>query len=318
MRVLIASKISRRHVERLEAIGIELKKEVQVVWAEEKDRIKREIVDAEAFVTWWSTFDPAYVAAARGLRWVQTLTAGVDNFLIPEIIDQGILLTSCKGIHGIPMSEHMFGMLLGYTRGLYQLRAGQQQKSWARPRVEELYDKTLVILGLGSIGQEVAKRAKAFGMQVIGVKRTPADEENVDKVYCTEQLMDVLARGDVVISILPYTEETYHLIGDAQFAQMKSDAIFMNFGRGDVVDEEALVRALQAKEIRAALLDVFENEPLAAASPLWEMDNVYISPHMSALSNRYMERAMEIIAQNLRAYLKGQPLQNQVDFQKGY
>lgn len=318
MKLLIASKVSPRHIENLQAIAREVGREIEVVFTDEKEEIKREIADAEAFVTWWSTFDPAYVSFAHELKWVQTLTAGVDNFLIPEIIDRKMILTSAKGIHGIPMSEHMFGMLLGYTRGLYQLREGQKEKSWDKPRVEELYGKTLVILGLGNIGRELAKRAKAFGMQVIGVKRTPEKEEHVDQVYGPEQLLTALGQGDVVVSILPYTPETYHWISDAQFAAMQSDAIFMSFGRGDVVDEAAMIRALQNKQIRAAILDVFEHEPLSQDSPLWEMENVYISPHMSALSNHYMERAMEIIGENLRAYLTGKPMRNVVDFAKGY
>lgn len=318
VKFLIASKVSPHHVERLESIGKEAGVEVQVICSDEKETIQREIADADAFVTWWSTFHPEYITYAKQLRWIQTLTAGVDNFLIPEILDRGILLTSCKGIHGIPMSEHMMGMLLGVTRGLYAIRENQKNKSWDRPRIEELYGKTLVILGLGHIGRDLAKRANAFGMRVVGVKRTPSSEEFVDKVYGSDDMMTAIAEGDVVVSILPYTPDTYHLIGRDHFARMKSNAIFMSFGRGDVVDENALIAALQQKQIRAAILDVFEEEPLAPTSPLWEMENVYISPHTSALSTYYMERAMEIIGHNLRAYLTGQPLRNVVDVAKGY
>lgn len=318
MKFLIASKVSPHHVERLESIGKETGKELQVVCTDDKEMIRREIADAEGFVTWWSTFDPGYISHAKRLQWIQTLTAGVDNFLIPEILDRGIRLTSCKGIHGIPMSEHMMGMLLGLTRGLYNIRENQKHKSWDRPRIDELFGKTLVILGLGHIGRELAKRASAFGMRVVGVKRTPTPEEYVETVYGSDELLTAIAEGDVVVSILPYTLETYHLIGTEHFARMKPDAIFMSFGRGDVVDEAALVGALQQKQIRAAILDVFEVEPLPATSPLWEMENVYISPHTSALSTYYMERAMEIIAHNLRAYLVGGAMRNVVDIEKGY
>lgn len=318
MKFLIATKVSPHHVERLEVIGREAGIGLKVVCADDRATIRREIADAEGFITWWSTFDPLYIQAAKELRWIQTLTAGVDNFLIPEILDRGILLTSCKGIHGIPMSEHMLGMLLGVTRGLFTIRENQQRKLWDRPRLEELYGKTLVILGLGHIGRDLARRASAFGMRIVGVKRTAAPEEYVDKVYGSDGMLTALAEGDVVVSILPYTPDTYHLIGTEHFARMKPDAIFMSFGRGDVVDEKALVAALREKRIRAAILDVFEEEPLAADSPFWELENVYLSPHTSALSTHYMERAMEVIAYNLRAYLTGGRLRNIVDVAKGY
>lgn len=318
MKLLFASKLSPRHIERLEDVGKKHGVQVGVVAVEDKETIKREVADAEIFVTWWSTFDPEYVIRGKNLKWLQTLTAGVDNFLMPEIKERQILLTCCKGIHGIPMSEHMFGMLLGITRGLYTLRETQPEKSWARPRVEELYGKTLVILGMGHVGTELAKKAQAFGMRVIGVKRTTTPEAFADEVYGADRMDQALVEGDVVVSILPYTPETYHLIGRDKFAHMKNDAIFMSFGRGDVVDEGALVAALKEGQIRAAILDVFENEPLSPTSPLWEMENVYISPHMSALSNHYMERAVEIIATNLDHYLAGEPLENTVDFAKGY
>lgn len=318
MKLLFASKLSPRHIERLENVGKKHGVLLDVIAIEEKEAINREVADAEIFVTWWSTFDPEYVERGKNLKWLQTLTAGVDNFLMPEIKERQILLTCCKGIHGIPMAEHMLGMLLGITRGLYTLRQTQPDKSWARPRVEELYGKTLVILGMGHVGMELAKRAQAFGMRVVGVKRTPTPEMYADQVYGADRLDDALAEGDVVVSILPYTPATYHLIGSDKFARMKNDAIFMSFGRGDVVNEADLVTALKEGQIRAAILDVFENEPLSPESPLWAMENVYISPHMSALSNHYMERALDIIATNLDHYLAGEPLENMVDFLKGY
>ena len=318
MKLLVASKLSDRHVERLSAVGEKHGVYLDIVCSEDKATIRHEIVDTEIFVTWWSTFDPEYVRCAKSLKWIQTLTAGVDNFLMPEIKEQHIILSCCKGIHGVPMSEHMLGMLLGVTRGLYQLRESQKDNQWERPRVEELFGKTLVILGMGHVGAELAKRAKVFGMRVIGVKRTPTPLEFADQVYGKDQLDEALALGDVVVSILPYTPDTYHLLSTDKFLRMKQDAIFMNFGRGDVVHEEALVETLKAGHLRAAILDVFEDEPLDAASPLWQIDNVYISPHMSALSNRYMERAMDIISENLEYYLTGQPMINLVDFAKGY
>ncbi|AZR73586.1 hypothetical protein BBF96_09405 [Anoxybacter fermentans] len=318
MKILIGSKVNSRHIKRLKTIGEELGVELNIVCSEDKAVLKKEVEDAEVLVIWWSTFDPEYVRVGKKLKWIQTLTAGVDSFLLPEVKERGIILTSMKGIHGIPMSEHIMGMLLGVIRGLFKLRENQRQKKWDRPRVEELYGKTLVILGLGNIGIELAKRAKAFGMRVIGVKKTLEKVEFADQVYSSDQWLTAIEEGDVIITILPYTPETYHMIGEDAFARMKNEAIFMNFGRGNVVDEKALIEALKAGQIRAAILDVFEEEPLDPDSPLWEMENVYISPHMSALSNHYMERAFEILARNLQHYIKGESLENVVDFTKGY
>ncbi len=318
MKILLGTKVNPKYIQLLQNVGLENGVELQIIASDDKSVLEKEVLDAQIFISWWSTFDPKYVTIGNELRWIQTLTAGVDNFLLPEIPERGIMLTSSKGIHGVPMAEHILGMLLGVTRGLFDLRENQRKGEWAKPRVAEIYDKTLVILGLGNIGREVAKRAKSFGVRVVGVKRTVAEVENVDKVYGAEDWLAAIQEGDVVLSILPYTPKTCHMIGKEAFEVMKESAIFMSFGRGDVVDEQALIVALQQGQIKATILDVFEKEPLDPESPLWKMDNVYISPHMSALSDHYMERAMMILAQNLDHYLKGEPLENLVNFDRGY
>lgn len=319
MKIVIGSKVSNKHIEKLEKVGQKSDVELNIIYSDNEEIIEKEIIDADALIIWDTTFKRKYVQKGQNLKWVQTLTAGIDNFLVPEIKESDIQLTSLKGIHGIPMSEHIFGMLLGTNRKLYQIRENQRKKKWSRDiRVGEIYGKTLVILGLGHIGLEVAKRAKAFGMEVIGVKRSMAEVEYADKIYTTEDRLKAIRQGDIILSILPATKETYHLIDEKTFNNMKDNAILMNFGRGDVVNQADLIDALQTQQIRGAILDVFEEEPLSEKSPLWEMKNVYISPHMSAMSNKYMERGFDIIVENLKHFINGEPMINRVNFEAGY
>ena len=260
---------------------------------------------------------------APKLRWWQQWYAGVDWLLdYPEAADLDFTLTNMSGLHAIPITEHIFAMLLGFARDLPNVIRAQQRKQWIpheRDDVFELAAKTMVLIGVGGIGSHTAEVAHALGMRVIAVRRRPEQETpSIVRTVGIDQLQNVLPEADFVVNTLPLTSETRNLIGEAQLRAMKPTAYLVNIGRGDTMDEEALVRALQQGRIAGAGLDVFASEPLPPDSPLWDMPNVIVSPHYAGQTNRYDERAMAIFLDNLARYLRGEPLINVVDKLLGY
>ena len=274
---------------------------------------------ADIIVTFGFNFPEQVACQAESLKWVQALTAGVDNLPQVELQRKDIMVTTVKGIHGIPMAEHVMGFLLSFSRGLFTLRANQLQKEWNRKvSVGEIYNKTLGVVGVGSIGQEISKRAKAFGMKTLGINNSGGPVDYVDQVMTLDQLPSLLKESDYVVVTLPLTPATYQLFKEEQFKLMKKEGYFLNLARGNVVDENALIKALENKEIAGAALDVFSTEPLPEDSPLWEMENVIITPHLAAISPQYNKRAMEVFRKNLRLYLENKELINVMDWKKGY
>lgn len=314
MKILVGTDLKEKYLEKIRQVV----PEAQVIASEQEDVVLREIEDANIFVIWSQTYKDEYLQRAKRLEWIQALTAGVDTILSRELKESGIKLTTASGIHGIPISEHFFGILLALTRKIYKIYHNQLNRTWERPYLDEIYGKRITIVGLGNIGSEIARKAKAFGMEVWGVKRTLEEVPHVDHVFTTEDLHQAIKDADFVLSVLPLTVDTEKLIGKKEFAVMKKDAYFFNFGRGPVVDEQALVEALQNGEIKGAGLDVYEQEPLPEDSPLWEMEEVIISPHTSAISSRYMERAVDLFVDNLKRYISGEELFNLVDYKLGY
>ena len=237
-----------------------------------------------------------------GLRWIQSVSAGTDQFPVDALRDAGVVLTSAVGIHDVQVSEHAFGLLLAMTRGIGAAVRNQVDRDWQWPPVTDLAGMTLGILGLGVIGEAVAHRAKAFGMVVFGTKRSIDDYTGAaDEVFGPEATLEVFQRSDAVIVTLPATAETAGLVGSAEFEALQG-GFFVNVGRGSVVDEAALVAALRSGVLRGAGLDVFEEEPLPDSSPLWDMPEVIVSPHLAGTSPRYGERLADLFAKNLPAF----------------
>jgi len=237
-----------------------------------------------------------------GLRWIQSVTAGTDQFPVDALDDAGVVLTSAVGIHDVQVSEHAFGLLLAMTRGIGAAVRNQVDRDWHWPPVTDLSGMTLGVLGLGVIGEAVAHRAKAFGMEVLGTKRSVDGYTGAaDEVFGPEATLEVFQRSDAVIVTLPATAETAGLVGSAEFEALQG-GFFVNVGRGSVVDEAALVSALRSGVLRGAGLDVFEEEPLADSSPLWDMPEVIVSPHLAGTSPRYGERLADLFAKNLPAF----------------
>jgi phosphoglycerate dehydrogenase-like enzyme len=255
------------------------------------------------------------------LKWIQSSSAGINHFPIKHFIQNDILLTSANGVHAYPISETIFALLLGFTRKIHTYVKNQQEKIWHHGGIEqEIHEKTIGIIGVGAIGKETAKIAKAFGMKVLGIRQSCNPVENVDEMYTPDQLNLVLPQCDYVVVTLPLTKDTYHLFGSEQFKQMKPSAFFINIGRGALVHEKELVEALKNGEIAGAGLDVFEQEPLDKKSPLWELENVIITPHTAGSTEYYNQRVIEdIFIPNLKEYLAGnRPPINFVDYTKGY
>jgi phosphoglycerate dehydrogenase-like enzyme len=260
------------------------------------------------------------------LRWLQYWYAGTDWLLKhPEIRQLDFILTNVSGLHAVPISEHIFAMLLALGRNLPQSIQAQTRHTWLRQGTDrtttlfELADKTMVLIGVGSIGTRVAKIAAALDMNVIGVRRDPTQSvPGVARMVGPDHLLDVLPEGDFVVLTIPLTEETRGLIDRLALNAMKSSAYLVNIGRGQTIVQADLLRALQDGTIAGAGLDVTEPEPLPADSPLWEMENVIITAHYAGLTPHYTERALAIFLDNLTRYGEGRPLRNVVDKERGY
>lgn len=260
------------------------------------------------------------LAAAKRLKWIHSFSAGVDRLLLPGIVPPEVLLSNSSGIHAIPIAEHLIGFMLLFTRKFHTTLRNQQKKIWKGLRdITELHGKTVLIVGLGAIGEATARLAHAFGCNVIAVARSNRKPpEFVDRLVTASRLDAMLPKADFVVITLPHTRETHHLFTTKKIRLMKPSAVIMNIGRGPIIHEHDLVQALKKKLIAGAALDVTETEPLPKSSPLWRMNNVVITPHHSGLSEKYMDRAIERFCLNLRAFAHGKPLPNLVDKTLGY
>ena len=274
---------------------------------------------AEAEVIYGLRLPPNIVARAPKLKWVQVMSAGVERFLGTEVVESSVILTNVSGIHATPIGEFVLGRMLMFVKQsplCFQLK---QDKQWRRFTPSGLRSKTLGIIGLGNIGREVARLAKAFGMRVLAVDvKRLVRARYVDIMLPRDQLRYLLTESDFVVLSLPFTPETNKLIGEEELRTMKSTAYLINISRGGVVDEEALICALDEHWIAGAGLDVFATEPLPADSRLWQLPNVIFSPHIAGAMEDYNMRATEVFSENLRRYLNGKRLLNVVDKKKGY
>ncbi|NEU30485.1 D-2-hydroxyacid dehydrogenase [bacterium LRH843] len=292
-----------------------------IIAGKEQDVWQDHLKKAEIIVGWNKEVEAASPQEHPNLKWIQSWSAGVNNLPLDHLAAKKIFVSSASGVHAYPISETILALMLSLTRKIHTFIRNQQAKTWHHSGLKlELHGKTVGIIGVGEIGKETAKIAKAFNMTVLGIKRSGNEEEYVDRMYTIDQLHAVLPQCDYVVVTLPLTKETHHLFGYEQFKQMKQSAFFINIGRGEIVDEQALITALQEGDIAGAGLDVFEQEPLGEDSPLWDMDNVIITPHCAGATEHYASRVIEdIFLPNLKNYLAGVKLTiNLVDFKKGY
>lgn len=256
---------------------------------------------------------------ARQLRWIHTGSAGVDELGIDELQARGITLTNSAGIHAIPIAEWVLYGLLAIVKRGPQMLAAQQAKHWEeRVRFDELSGKTLTILGTGGIGREIAKRAAAFDMQIWGINRSGRSVAHFDRIWSGESWRDALPETDFLVIAAPLTAETQHIISARELSLLPRYAQVINIARGALIDEPALIAALQNGTIAGAALDTFETEPLPATSPLWTLPNVILSPHHSGSSPHMRTRVADFFIANLKRYLNGEALENVVNLSAGY
>jgi phosphoglycerate dehydrogenase-like enzyme len=258
---------------------------------------------------------------APRLRWVQCIGSGVGQYVAARLPEGDIVLTNGAGIASAPIAEWVLARTLQVVKRLPEHDAAAREHRWAMALGGHLSGRTVAIVGLGAIGREVARRFRAFGVHLVGVRRswTPgATDPDVDELFGPDALADVLARSDVVVLCAPGTDENDSLFDDETFATMRPGAIFVNVARGSLVDEAALARTLARGHLAAAAIDVARHEPLPPDDPLWSVPNLFISPHSSASGERYAERAFDLFCDNLARYVAGTELRNVVDLTGGY
>ena len=260
---------------------------------------------------------------ARKVRWIHSLSAGVEKMLFPELAESPVPMTNAKGVFKRSLAEFAVLGMLYFSKRVPRLLAQQRERKWEQFNVDWLPGRKVSIIGYGEIGRECAILAKALELKILATRRRPellANDPIVDKAFATSELHQMLGESDYVIAAAPLTPETRHMLSDAEFQAMKSSAIVINVGRGPVIDEAALIRALQQKRIAGAALDVFEHEPLASDSPLWSMTNVLISPHCTdrTADPDWLDLAMQRFVDNFHRFVAGQPLQYVVDKKAGY
>jgi len=275
----------------------------------------------EAEVIYGLRFPENILERAPRLKWVQTSSAGVDTLVGTKLWQSDIILTNTSGIHVIPMREHVLGMMLMFVKHAQGYFANKQDRVWEQHIPDQLCGKTLGVVGLGRIGEGIARTAKAFDMRVVAIRRHVTEQETpaaVDTLYPADKLPEMLGESDFVVVTVALTEETRKLIGEKELRAMKPTAYIINIARGSVIDETALTKALKEKWIAGAGLDVFEKEPLSQDSELWTLPNVIITPHVAGIMRDYNARAMEVFCENLRRYLAGESLINVIDRTRGY
>jgi D-3-phosphoglycerate dehydrogenase len=282
----------------------------------ERDEAESAVPDAEVL---YGLFKSEIVGAAPGLKWIQSTGAGVDSSLLAALADRDILLTNASGIHGIQVAEHAWALTSALFRGLNVFFRNQLEHKWQRAPLVDLHGATVGIVGLGGIGRRYAERARGFQMRILAADIQVGEKPDcVDALWGIDRLDGLLEEADVVFIACPHTPETDKLIDARALSLMKRTAFLVNTARGSIVDQAALIQALEDGEIAGAGLDVFEQEPLPKDSPLWDMENVIITTHAGGSSSYRQRRLADFFCENLERYVAGKPLLNEVDRSIGY
>lgn len=314
--ILFSAKISGKHQDSLK----EVFSDEIFLFCDSPEEVEGHLGQAEVLVTYGDDVTRELIEKAPKLKWIACLSAGVDGFPFELLKEREILVTNSRGIHKIQMAEYAIAMLLQVYRNSKTLIENERHAEWGKGvRVQEITGKTILILGTGAIGGETARLAKAFRMKTLGISRSGKAAEHFDEVYKTSELMKVLPEADLIVSVLPSTEETKQLFTYECFKVMKKSAVFLNMGRGDVLIENDLLKAIREEAINHAVLDVFAEEPLPKEHPFWKEKNITVTPHISGLSPEYVKRALEIFKRNLSVYVNnGEGYMNKIDLKRGY
>lgn len=282
--------------------------------ASSPEEAKKILADTEILLCW--KFPLQLLTEVPSIRWIQSLGAGVDDLVSSPHVSKPILLTRIVDQFGVPIAEYVLSYLLHFNQRIATIQSAQMEKKWDPFVPELLSGKTIGIAGLGSIGREIIKKARAFDMIVHGLSVSGKQAQLVDRHYYPDEWREFVKELDYLVLVLPFTEKTYHVINRELLFAMKPFAILVNVGRGQAVDEEDLIEVMKSGHLRGAVLDVFEQEPLSQESPLWDMPNVYVTPHLSGISTP--ERVGHFFIENLKRYENGEELAGIVDRQAGY
>ena len=314
MKLVIINKMAP---ERLAAIAALVPGSVVEAYASVKEAAGH-VADADAVALWGFQNVEPLLEEGKQIRWVHSLSDGVERLLTPSMMARPILLTNSHGVHDKSVSEHAMAMLLSWFHNIPQVTRQKEARIWKRPKNQMLDGKTMLLAGFGGIGRAIAERAKVFGMKIIAVRNHPAKDLLADVTVTSENLLSVLPDADVVVAALPTTPSTNGFFDDKAFAAMKPGAFFINIARASVVDEAALLTALETGKLAGAALDVFSKEPLPEDHPFWAMENVIITPHVASFIPDFWERVLALLEKNFIAFSKEETLENIIDKGKGY
>ncbi|MGC1688233.1 MAG: D-2-hydroxyacid dehydrogenase [Candidatus Acidiferrales bacterium] len=298
--------------------------QMRVVHLPDYAGLAAELPDTDIFVGY--SIRPKQFAFAKRLAWIHSTAAGIAQLLYPELRESGIIVTNASGVHSITIAEHVLGLMLSLARRFPDAFRYQYESKWAQqeiwnsaPRLRELRGAVLLLIGLGAVGKEVARLGRAIGMKTRAVTLSGrGDDTLVEKIYPVANLDAALAESDFVVIAAPETPETHHLMNEARLAAMKPGSYLINVARGSLVDEPALIEALEQGRIASAALDVAEIEPLPPESPLWKCPNLFITPHLAGASEHLWERQTDLLIDNLERWFEGRELRNLVDLRLGY
>lgn len=313
MKVLFTYDYGKEKMDSIRALGYE----VEII---DEGRFTPEQVpyDSEVMCC-YNPFDRLDITKFPNLKLIQLSSIGFDFIPKEDILNKSIILSNNRGGYSIPMGEWIVMNLLMLSRKAVKFWDNKKEKKWKLDsKLTELYGKTVTFLGTGTISSEAAKRLQGFEMNVVGVNTKGTDTLYFDKVYALEEVKTAIEQADYLVMVLPFTERTNHFLYKEKLSWMKNTAMLINVSRGNVIDEVALTEALKSKTLAGAALDVFEEEPLSSESELWEMDNVFISPHNSWISEQRDNRRFNLIYENLKAFIQNKPLKNVVDIKRGY
>ena len=317
--LLVISSESNKYLKALQA----LRGRAEIAIGSSLDALRASAPTAEALLYWEGSPSllQQVLPLCPNLRWVHSKSAGIENILFPELVEREITLTNARGVLASSLAEFALTGMLYFAKDLARMNRQKAMHTWEQFDVEELRGKTLGIFGYGSIGRQTAKRAKAFEMRVVAVRRSrdkTDGSEYLDEVFIGEERSKLFEQADFLLVSSALTEETRGAIGEKEISLMKKSAVILNLGRGPVIEEGALLRALKDGRIRAAVLDVFDVEPLPAHSALWSLPNVLLSPHTADHTATWKEESMACFLENFQRYAEGEELQNICDKRAGY
>lgn len=289
------------------------------------DRVEDHLRDAEVVIAW--SLRPEQFQAAKKLKWIHSPAAAVHQLMFPDLVNSGVMVTNARDVHGPVVAEHVIALIFALAKKIPLAVRMQEKHIWAkgtmfqeRPPAREVAGATVGLVGLGSIGKEVAKRASALGMRVVATREHPekGGSLGVERVFGSKDLDEMLTESDYVVLAAPITSDTEGIMNAERIGKMKSEAYLINVSRGPLVDNAALIEALSTRRIGGAALDVFDREPLPPESPLWNLENLLITPHSAAITEKLWPRHYELVRENLRRFLAGEELLAMVDKKRGY